>query len=78
MGEAIQRNVNFNILKARGIVRKRKHADKNPRVKKRHQFEKMEKRQRTLVSQFKEGPQGLYAGESTGIRAGLKKGTKLS
>jgi U3 small nucleolar RNA-associated protein 3 len=78
MGEQIQRHVNYDIMKAKGIVRKRKHEDKNPRVKKRRQFEKLEKRHKTLVQNVKEGPQGLYAGEQQGIRAGLKKSTKLS
>jgi len=77
MGEHIQRNVNYDIMKAKGITRKRKREDKNPRVKKRHQFEKMEKRHKTLVQNVKEGPQGLYSGEKQGLRAGLKKGTKL-
>jgi U3 small nucleolar RNA-associated protein 3 len=56
MGDKIQRNVNYDIMKAKGITRKRKKEDKNPRVKKRHQFEKMEKRHKTLVQNFKEGP----------------------
>lgn len=78
MGDRIQRNINYDIEKAKGITRKRKREDKNPRVKRRRQFEKMEKAHKIKVQQFKEGPQSVYAGEQTGIRAGLKKSTKLS
>lgn len=56
MGEKIQRNINHDIEKAKGITRKRKREDKNPRVKRRRQFEKMEKRHKTQVQHFKEGP----------------------
>lgn len=77
MGGRIQRNINHDILKAKGITRKRKHEDKNPRIRRRRQFEKLEKRHKTLVQDFKEGPQKLYSGEHQGIRAGLKKSTKL-
>lgn len=78
MGDRIQRNINHDIEKAKGIVRKRKREDKNPRVKRRRQFEKMEKAHKTKVQMFKEGPQKVYSGETQGIRAGLKKSTKLS
>lgn len=78
MSDRIQRNINYDIEKAKGITRKRKKEDKNPRVKRRRKFEKMEKRRKTLVQEFKEGPQKLYSGEAQGIRAGLKKGSKLS
>lgn len=64
MGDRIQRNINYDIEKAKGIVRKRKREDKNPRVKRRRKFEKMEKAYKTKVQQVKEGPQGVYAGET--------------
>ena len=34
MNQDITRNINYDMLKAKGIVRKRKKEDKNPRVKK--------------------------------------------
>jgi len=49
MGDRIQRNINYDIEKAKGIVRKRKREDKNPRVKRRRKFEKMEKAHKTKV-----------------------------
>ena len=79
MGEAIQRNVNYNIEKAKGITRKRKKIDMNPRVKKRQKYEKMVKAHKTKVQEFSnEKVQGLYKGEQTGINTGLKRSTKLS
>ena len=55
MGEAIQRGVNYNIEKAKGITRKRKKEDMNPRVKRRHKYEKMMKAHKTKVQEFAEG-----------------------
>ena len=79
MANSIQRNVNYDIMKARGIVRKRKHEDKNPRVKKRHQYEKMMKKHKTRVQDFADGQaQGADFGEKSGIRVGVKKSTKLN
>jgi len=36
MNREITRNINYDIMKAKGITRKRKKEDANPRVKKRH------------------------------------------
>ena len=78
-GEAIQRNVNYNIEKAKGIVRKRKKEDKNPRVKRRLKYDKMVKAHKTKVQEFQDGKsQPNYKGESTGIHTGLKRSTKLT
>ena len=78
MGESIQRNINYDIMKARGIVRKRKKEDKNPRVKKRHQYDKLVKKHKTRVQDYADGKaQGVYTGEKSGLRAGVKKSTKL-
>lgn len=49
MAARIQRNVNHDIEKAKGITRKRKREDKTPRIRRRRQFEKLEKRHKTLV-----------------------------
>jgi len=76
--DKIMRNVNHEIEKSKGITRKRKIEDKNPRIRRRRQFDRLEKKHKTMVQQVKEGPQPLYAGETQGIRAGVKKSTKLS
>lgn len=40
MNTEIQRNINYDIKKARGIYVKRKKEDRNPRVKKRIKYQK--------------------------------------
>ena len=79
MNQDITRNINYDIMKAKGIVRKRKKEDKNPRVKKRHQYEKLVKKHKTKVREFQDGkPQSLYSGEAQGLRTGLIKSTKIN
>lgn len=79
MKKDIARNINRDMLTARGLVRKRKREDANPRVKKRRAYEKMVKKHKTKVQDFKDGKaQGLYAGESQGLRTGLVKSTKFN
>ena len=48
-GDSIQRKINYDIQKARGIVRKRKKEDKTPRVRKRKQAERLEKKHKARV-----------------------------
>lgn len=52
MNSDITRKVNYDIMKAKGIVRKRPKENKNPRVKKRHQYEKLVKKHKTKVREF--------------------------
>lgn len=78
MGESIQRNIDRDILTAKGLTRKRKKEDRTPRVHKRNQYNKMMVAHRKKVQDFKEGPQALYAGHKDGIRAGISKSTKLN
>ena len=66
-------------MKARGIVRKRKKEDANPRVKKRRQYDQLVKKHKTKVRDFQDGKsQGLYSGESQGLRTGLVKSQKFN
>lgn len=62
-----QRDIGYKILKNKGLVRKRKKEDSNPRVKKRNQFLKKEKKRRHLVKEAQQ-QKGQYAGEETGLR----------
>ena len=55
MDGSIQRNVSYDILKSKGITRKRKKEDKNPRVKKRMKYEKLLKKRNAMVQEFKQG-----------------------
>ena len=41
-------------------------------------YEQMEKKRRTVVKAFVGGREKLYAGESTGIKLGLDRGTKFA
>ena len=52
MKSDITRNINRDMLKAKGIVRKRKKEDANPRVKKRRAYEKLVKAHKTKVREF--------------------------
>lgn len=78
MGNDIQRNISRDMLKAKGLTRKRKIEDRTPRVKKRHAYEKLVKKHSHRVTEVKAGPQGLYAGQKDGLRAGVSRGTKLN
>lgn len=46
MFEKAQRNIDYNILKAKGLTRKRKKIDRNPRVKLRAKYEKAVKQRK--------------------------------
>ncbi len=74
----IVRNVNYAIMKSKGITRKRKKIDRNPRVKHREKYRKALQKRKSKVQEFKEGPQGKYGGESSGFKTGLIRSTKLS
>ena len=65
-------------MKAQGLKRKRKKIDRNSRVKFREKYRKALVKRASKVQEFKEGPKGKYAGEATGLKAGLIKSTALS
>jgi U3 small nucleolar RNA-associated protein 3 len=73
----IQRRVQKNIIKNRGLTRNRKKIDSNGRVKKRMKYEKMEKKRKNVVKSYEEGPKGPYKGEGSGIKTGLDRGIKM-
>jgi U3 small nucleolar RNA-associated protein 3 len=64
-------------MKAKGLTRKRKKEDRTPRVKKRHQYEKLMVKHRKAVQEYKPSKE-LYSGQKDGFKAGIKKSTKLS
>jgi len=55
MKSDITRNINRDMLKAKGITRKRKKEDANPRVKKRKAYEKLVKKHKTKVQEYQDG-----------------------
>ena len=74
----IVRNINYVIMKSKGLTRKRKKIDRNSRVKHREKYKKALQKRKSKVQEFKEGPQGKYGGESSGFKTGLIRSTKLS
>mmetsp|Transcript_21031 Transcript_21031/g.32567 ORF Transcript_21031/g.32567 Transcript_21031/m.32567 type:complete len:84 (+) Transcript_21031:1464-1715(+) len=71
MDRNIQRTVQKDIIHNRGLRRRRKKIDGNPRVKKRLQFKKMEQKRKTAVQQYAGGHAKAYKGEASGINIGL-------
>lgn len=78
MDKDIQRNINYDIMKAKGLTRKRKKIDRNSRVKHREKYRKALIKRAGKVQEYKDGPKGIYGGEKTGYKAGLIKSTSLS
>ena len=72
------RNVNYTIMKSKGLTRKRKKIDSNPRVKFREKYKKALQKRRSHVQEFQEGPKAKYGGEASGLKVGLIKSTHLS
>ena len=74
-----KRELTYQIATNKGLAPHRRNKDaRNPRIKKKKQFEKRTKRLVNLRPVYKggEGPGG-YGGEKTGIRTNLVKSTKL-
>ena len=70
------RKANKEVLKARGIYRKRKKYQGNAKLMNREKFYKKEKERRKLVKEY-EGKPDVYMGEATGIRRDLIRSTKI-
>ncbi|XP_070613001.1 something about silencing protein 10 [Erythrolamprus reginae] len=71
-----KRGATYQMLKNKGLTPRRKKIDRNPRVKHREKFRKAKIRRRGQVREFRRETQ-KYAGELSGIRAGVKKSIKL-
>jgi U3 small nucleolar RNA-associated protein 3 len=75
---SIQRNINKEIEKSKGLIRKRKKENRTPHLRYRNKFEKAEKVRKTQVRDVQEGQaQPNYSGEASGIRQGIIKTTKI-
>jgi U3 small nucleolar RNA-associated protein 3 len=73
-----KRAIGYVIEKNKGLAPKRKKDVRNPRVKKRKKFEEKKKKLASMRAVYKGGEEkGGYAGEKTGIKAGLVKSIKL-
>jgi hypothetical protein len=71
------RLANENILKAKGIYRKRKNYQGNAKLMNREKFAKKQKIRKNYVKEY-EGKPEVYGGEATGIRRDLIRSTKIS
>ena len=70
------RKANKEVLKARGIYRKRKKYQGNAKLMNSEKFYKKEKKKKKMVKEY-EGKPDVYMGEATGIRRDLVRSTKI-
>lgn len=71
-----QRLANKNMLKARGIYRKRKQYQGNAKLHNREKYMKKQKLYKNMVKKY-EGKPDVYGGETTGIRRDLGRSTYI-
>ncbi|KAJ1938722.1 something about silencing protein 10 [Linderina pennispora] len=71
-----KRNVNYQILKNKGMMPRRTKEQRNPRVKRRMRFEQAKKKLKSSVAQVRK-QEGSYGGEATGIKSNLSRSTRL-
>ncbi|XP_068044312.1 something about silencing protein 10 [Anomalospiza imberbis] len=71
-----KRGVTYQMIKNRGLTPKRRKIDRNPRVKHREKFRRAKIRRKGQVREVQRELH-RYAGELSGIRAGVKKSRKL-
>lgn len=72
-----KRAVNFQILKNKGLTPHRKKENRNSRVKKRKQYEKAQKKLKSVRQVYDGTSKGPYDGEKTGIKKGISRSVKL-
>ncbi|NXL44568.1 SAS10 protein, partial [Podilymbus podiceps] len=71
-----KRGVTYQMIKNKGLTPRRKKIDRNPRVKHREKFRQAKIRRKGQVREVQRELH-RYAGELSGIRAGVKKSRKL-
>ncbi|KAG9296944.1 hypothetical protein G9A89_006899 [Geosiphon pyriformis] len=74
--EGAKRQINYQILKNKGLTPHRKKEQRNPRVKHRQKYEKAKKKIKS-VRHVVTPQEGSYGGEKTGIKIGLSRSIKL-
>ncbi len=78
IGEDGKRKINYAIEKNKGLTPRRSKDVRNPRVKKRKQYEAKQKKLKSMKPVWQGGePRGGYKGEQSGINVGVVKSTKL-
>ncbi|XP_078414259.1 something about silencing protein 10 isoform X2 [Cetorhinus maximus] len=76
LGPDGKRKITYQIAKNKGLTPRRKKIDRNPRVKHREKFRRAKIRRKGQVREVRR-EEHRYGGELSGIRAGVKKSTKL-
>ena len=71
-----KRGATWKMLKNQGLKAHKKRVDRNPRVKKRRQYEKAKKNRKGAVREMR-SEQGSYKGETTGIRTTISRSRRL-
>ncbi|KAL7960605.1 Sas10 C-terminal domain-containing protein [Trichoderma compactum] len=78
IGEDGKRKITYAIQKNKGLAPRRSKDVRNPRVKRRKQFEAKQKKLKSIKPVWQGGePKGGYRGEVSGINATVIKSTKL-
>ncbi|KAL1923775.1 uncharacterized protein VTP21DRAFT_8755 [Calcarisporiella thermophila] len=72
-----KRQVDYAILKNKGLTPHRRKEQRNPRVKHRKQFEKASKKLTSFKRVYK-APTGAYGGEATGIKTKLSRSVRFN
>ncbi|CAG8522296.1 31032_t:CDS:2 [Racocetra persica] len=70
--EGAKRQINYQILKNKGLTPHRKKEQRNPRVKHRNKYEKARKKIKSIKRVISQ-QEGSYGGEKTGIKTGLSR-----
>ncbi|RKU43594.1 hypothetical protein DL546_006088 [Coniochaeta pulveracea] len=78
LGEDGKRKISYQIDKNKGLAPRRKKEVRNPRVKKRMQYDAKQKKLKSMKPTYKGGEgKGGYKGELSGIKTGLVKSVRL-
>jgi U3 small nucleolar RNA-associated protein 3 len=78
IGEDGKRKITYAIQKNKGLAPRRSKDVRNPRVRRRKQFEAKQKKLKSMKPVWQGGePKGGYRGELSGINATVIKSTKL-
>lgn len=75
--EAERRAITLDVLKNKGLQRKQKKTNSNPRLKRRARYERAEKKLKSIRHVYKEGHSKPYGGEYTGIRKNVVHSVKF-
>ncbi|KDO28814.1 hypothetical protein SPRG_20018 [Saprolegnia parasitica CBS 223.65] len=72
-----KRGATYQMIKNRGLTAHKSKVNRNPRVKKRLQYEKALVRRKGQVREVRTGEAARYGGELTGIKANITRSRKL-